>query len=208
VALTPPIKPYLEEKMAFALFHHPVLRPFWIQKVGEGVLNLLEGVIPKTWILDPRDVPPHAMIPGLKIGDRWITDWKDLGRLSQKERRFVIKPSGFSPYAWGSRGVTVGHDVSEQDWQRVIEEALGAFHQTPSVVQEFHKGRQVRAIYYDRSNLSIRELTGRVRLTPYYFVVHGKAELAGILATVCPLDKKLLHGMVDAVMVPCGIRNS
>jgi len=31
------------------------------------------------------------------------------------------------------------------------------------------------------------------------------AELAGILATVCPADKKVIHGMKDAVMVPCAI---
>jgi len=26
------------------------------------------------------------------------------------------------------------------------------------------------------------------------------------MATVVPIDKKLIHGMVDAVMVPCAIR--
>jgi len=30
-------------------------------------------------------------------------------------------------------------------------------------------------------------------------------ELGGILATVCPLDKKLIHGMREAVMVPCAL---
>jgi len=103
-----------------------------------------------------------------------------LGHLSQKERRLVIKPSGFSPLAWGSRGVTVGHDISEQNWQRVIEEALLAFSSTPSVLQEFHKGRQVEVAYYDLADRVIREMSGRVRLTPYYFVVDEKAELAGI----------------------------
>jgi hypothetical protein len=29
VAVTPPYKPALEEKLAFALLHHPALRPFW-----------------------------------------------------------------------------------------------------------------------------------------------------------------------------------
>ncbi|HLB02695.1 MAG TPA: hypothetical protein VJM77_06140, partial [Nitrospiria bacterium] len=206
VALTPPVKAFLEEKMAIALFHHPVLRPFWLKELGESTLGVLEGIFPRTWILDPREVPPYAVIPGLRVGDRWITDWRALGHLSQKERRLVIKPSGFSPLAWGSRGVTVGHDISEQNWQRVIEEALLAFSSTPSVLQEFHKGRQVEVAYYDLADRVIREMSGRVRLTPYYFVVDEKAELAGILATICPLDKKLLHGMVDAVMVPCGIR--
>lgn len=206
VALTPPVKPFLEEKMAFALFHHPVLRSFWFEKLGEFTFHLLEQLFPKTWILDPREVPPHAIIPGLVVGDRWITQWKDIGHMGQKERRFVIKPSGFSELAWGSRGVTVGHDVPEQRWQQVIGDALASFEQTPYILQEFYKGRRVEVSYYDTADHSIKTLAGRTRLCPYYFVIGGKAKLGGILATVCPLDKKLLHGMLDAVMVPCGLR--
>jgi len=29
--------------------------------------------------------------------------------------------------------------------------------------------------------------------------------LAGVLATICPKDKKIIHGMKDAVMVPCAV---
>jgi hypothetical protein len=48
-------------------------------------------------------------------------------------------------------------------------------------------------------------MAGRARLSPYYFVSGETAELAGILATVCPADKKIIHGMKDAVMVPCAV---
>ena len=44
---------------------------------------------------------------------------------------------------------------------------------------------------------------GRTRLTPYYFVVGDEVRLGGATATVVPMDKKLIHGMVDAVIVPC-----
>jgi hypothetical protein len=30
-------------------------------------------------------------------------------------------------------------------------------------------------------------------------------ELAGILATICSADKKIIHGMKDAIMVPCAV---
>jgi hypothetical protein len=49
-------------------------------------------------------------------------------------------------------------------------------------------------------------MQSRVRLTPYYFVVENTTHLAGILATLCPQNKKKIHGMVDAVMMPCAIR--
>ena len=43
---------------------------------------------------------------------------------------------------------------------------------------------------------------GRTRWCPYFYVIAGRTELAGILATVVPLDKMAVHGMVDAIMVP------
>jgi hypothetical protein len=45
-------------------------------------------------------------------------------------------------------------------------------------------------------------MKGRARLSPYFFVDGGKATLGGVLSTVCPADKKILHGMSEAVMVP------
>jgi hypothetical protein len=55
--------------------------------------------------------------------------------------------------------------------------------------------------YYDQAGLPAM-MKGRVRLSPYYFVSEGKTTLGGALATVCPADKKILHGMSDAVMIP------
>jgi hypothetical protein len=46
---------------------------------------------------------------------------------------------------------------------------------------------------------------GRLRLCPYYFVIGGKAKLSGALATFCPPDKKIIHGMQDAALLPCRV---
>jgi hypothetical protein len=55
-------------------------------------------------------------------------------------------------------------------------------------------------------------MPSRVRLCPYYFV-HGDGDaarphLGGVLATLCPADKKIIHGMRDAVLAPCAIEAS
>jgi hypothetical protein len=205
VVLTPPPKPQLEEKLLFALFHHPVLKSFWKNHLGEETVSVLTKIFPKTWILDPRPLPPHAIIPDLLIGDRPVSSFSDLKHLSQKERRFVIKPSGFSEMAWGSRGVLVGHDLSEEAFQKGLTMALDSFYKTPHILQAFHKGRQVEAEYQDSNNGDAIQMKGRARLSPYYFVEQGEPILSGILATVCPLDKKLIHGMSDAVMMPCAV---
>jgi len=55
-------------------------------------------------------------------------------------------------------------------------------------------------LYHDSG--TVQTMKGRVRLSPYFFVSEGKANLGGALATICPADKKILHGMTDAIMVP------
>jgi len=205
VALTPPMKPWLEEKMAFALVHHPALEPFWSHELGTDTYELLHRWMPKTWILDPRPVPPHAIIPGLTADGRSVSDWKVLAGLGQKGRRFVIKPSGFSELAWGSRGVSVGHDLPQTEWAAALEAALASFPRVPHILQEFRKGRHVAVSYHDPAKDDIVPMPGRVRLSPYYFIANDHVELGGVLATVCPLDKKLIHGMREAVMAPCAL---
>jgi hypothetical protein len=202
-SVTPPYKPALEEKSAFGLLHHPMLQPYWRAELGEDLFLHLTTIMPRTWILDPAPVPPSAVIPGLSIGDRGVMNWSDLAGATQKERHFVIKPSGFSELAWGSRGVSIGHDLPQNEWAAAINSALAAFPHTPYVLQEFHKGRQYQLDYFDPVTGEMKAMSGRARLSPYYFVTGEKAELAGILATICPADKKVIHGMKDAIMVPC-----
>ena len=203
VTITPPYKPALEEKAAFGLLHHPTLVAYWRRELGEDVFLHLSTVMPRTWVLDPAPVPPAAVIPGLSVGGRAVSNWSELAEATQKERHLVIKPSGFSELAWGSRGVSVGHDLPQSEWTAAIESALRSFPHTAYVLQEFHKGRQYHLEYFDPVTAEIQSMAGRARLSPYYFVTGEKVDLAGILATVCPADKKVIHGMKDAIMVPC-----
>ena len=208
VAVTPPYKPALEEKLAFALFHHPELISFWTQALPIETYENLRRLLPRTWVLDPQPVPPTAIIPDLRMGGRPLSDFRRLAQSSQKERQLVIKPSGFSELAWGSRGVSIGHDLPQTEWAVALDQALQAFPTTPYVLQEFHKGRLFESAYLDEHTDTVVPMSGRARLSPYYFVVGEKAELGGILATVCPANKKIIHGMVDAIMAPCAVGSS
>ncbi|HUI08301.1 MAG TPA: hypothetical protein VL486_14975 [Verrucomicrobiae bacterium] len=198
VTVTPPIKPQLEEKMLFAFLWMDTLRSFWREQLGDETLAALREVVPYTWIVDSTPLPPHAVIPELKIHD-----WHEMGRFSQKQRELVLKISGFSEHAWGSRGVYVGHDLPASGWGEAIQQALGGFATHPFILQRFEKSRSFDQPYFDFEANELRSFRARVRLCPYYFVVEDAARLAGILATVCPADKKILHGMPDAVMAPC-----
>lgn len=206
VKVTPPLKHHLEEKMLFALFHHPALAPFWREQLGLKSVEFLTQVLPPTWVMDPAPLPPHAVIPGLEMRNRAVTDWRQLKDGTQRERELVIKPSGFSPDAWGSRGVVIGHDLPQDEWGDAIERALSAFPQTPHILQRFRKGARVSVSYYDFVDDAVKQMHGRARLCPYYFVIEGEPRLTGVLATIAPLNKKAIHGMVDAVMAPASVR--
>lgn len=198
VRLTPPPKAFLEEKLWFGLFWMKPLESFWVRELGGRSFEALRKCIPRTWILDPAPLPPQAVYPGLEI-----QSWDELKTFSQKQRQLVLKISGFSERAWGSRGVVVGHDVSQTEWALAVEEALDSFPGQPWILQEFHAGAVFPARYFEDE--ALHSMSVRVRLCPYYFVEAGKTRCGGILATLCPSDKKLLHGMSDAILVPSSL---
>ena len=160
-------------------------------------------LLPQTWVLDPNPLPPQAVIVDLNVDGRPVGSWRELYKLSKSERQFVVKPSGFSPLAWGSRGVYIANDLTHDEWMAVIDGGLAMFDKSPQVLQRYHKARRVSADYLDLPTNTVRTMDGRVRLCPYYFVAGDEALLSGVLATVVPADKRLIHGMSEAIMVPC-----
>ncbi|MEI8293921.1 MAG: hypothetical protein WCG66_08005 [bacterium] len=195
--VTPPFKPALEEKLWFAFFWLKPLEDFWRRELGERAFLALQKVIPYTWLVDPAPLPRHAVLPRLEAHS-----WDDVSRFSQKRRSFILKVSGFSEQAWGSRGVVVASDLPQKEWQAELESALAAFPAQPHILQVFHAGRLFDAEYWTPALSEIQRMRGRVRLCPYFFVGEKSTRLGGALATICPDDKKLLHGMRDAILAP------
>ena len=189
ILITAPPKPVLEEKMLLALFWNESLEGFWKRELGEEDFVELRKVIPQSWIVEPD-----------------ARDWITLKNASQKKRRFVLKLSGFSELAWGGRSLRIGHDLSTEHWAEAIDHALASFPKAPYVMQPFEKGRRVPIDWFDFEKNELVPMEGRVRLCPYYFGTtdarndRDGVKLAGILATICPPDKKVIHGMRDAVM--------
>jgi hypothetical protein len=197
ITITPPIKPYLEEKMWFALFWMQPLREFWRRELGEKYFIKLQEVLPYSWLLDPTPLPQHAVIPRLEIHD-----WREAAKFSQKDRELLLKVSGFSPLGWGSRGIALGSDLSHAEWEKRIEHGLATFESSPTILQRFHKGRLFEHHYWDPDSGELKTMKGRVRLCPYYFVESDRVKLRGALATIAPADKKFLHGMSEAILAP------
>ncbi len=202
VSVTPPFKPWMEEKIWFALFWLKPLEGYWRKALGARAMSELRRVIPYSWVMNPEPLPVHAVLPGLGVNS-----WDEVADFSQKERELILKVSGFSETAWGSRGVVMAQDVPQVEWRAAVEEALGRYGDQPHLLQRFHKGRLVEQPWFDESIGEVVTMSGRVRLCPYYFLGDERARVkcSGALATICPADKKLLHGMTDAILVPTAV---
>jgi hypothetical protein len=124
-----------------------------------------------------------------------------MARFSQKQRDLVLKISGFSPQAWGARGVYVGSDMPAEEWAAHVQTALHEFPTHPRLLQRFIKGAIARQDFV-AENDEIVPLQGRARVCPYYFVKDDRVTLGGVLVTLVPADKKLIHGMRDAIISP------
>ena len=201
LVVTPPMVHTHEEKLSLALFHHHRLQGFWQEILTKTELKILKAMIPPSWIVDPTELPPGAYLDGpLSRGNR-LTSWMDLGKATKKERSLVLKASGFHETAWGAKSVVLGDDVSADEWCMALQSALGSFPNPVPIIQEFRKPvRLEHPVFTSDGETEI--MKGRLRLSPYYFIYEGRAHWAGTLATFCPADKKIIHGMKDGALMP------
>jgi hypothetical protein len=209
VAIAPPMRPFQEEKLTLALFHHHLLQDFWAEALSAKSLKLLRALIPPSWVIDPAPLPPGAVLDGPRVGGRALNDWRDLAGASQKERDLIIKISGYHETAWGARSVVLGSDCSREEWQAGLERAVALAPANLHVLQAYRKPRRIEHRLFETPQDGLPAVAsakaGRLRLCPYYFLVEGRARLSGALATFCPPDKKIIHGMTDAALLPCRI---
>lgn len=196
IKITPPPKPHLEEKMWFAFLHHQDLQSDWEQLLGRESLAYLQELIPPTWLLS-RDPVAFAGGP--------LGSLAKLKQASRRQRSYVLKPSGFSPLAWGGHGFSRGKDYTTSRWAETIDDYLALDSTTPYIIQAYQQSVPQFVQHYEHASESITSFEGKLRLCPYYFLHNEQITLSGALATLVPLSKPIIHGMTDAVMVPTAV---
>ena len=83
-----------------------------------------------------------------------------------------------------------------------LKNALGEWGRQPRLLQRFARLGTVSHPAWNEKTGESEDGSWRLRLCPYYLVTGEKVALHGALATLCPVDKKLVHGMEDAVLIP------
>jgi hypothetical protein len=103
--------------------------------------------------------------------------------------------------------VYLGSDLSVADWSAAVDLALRGFERNPFVLQRYYRPAAIGSEWFNFETGAIVPFKGRVRLCPFYFVLGdgdaARAQLGGVLATICPAEKKIIHGMSEAVLAPC-----
>lgn len=199
---TPPLKAFLEEKMWLAFLWLPSLEAHWIELLGAKYFSQLRSVVPRSWVLQETRLDPFKVIPWLNL-----PDFRELKNRQRYGKKFVIKESGYSQNSWGSKGVTMGNDLSTVEWGKSLENAIKGSADTPQILQELTMPRIVKHTRWNEDSGDLESFEGRARLSPYYVRNGKEILLAGIMATICPANKKIIHGMRDSVIVPVAVRS-
>ena len=181
----PGYKSHLEEKAMMAMFFDDEFESIFRMILGRHY-DLLKDILPPTYVL--HESPPS------KLG---ISNWEELAKISRKERRFVLKVSGFSDLGSWSKGVTFLNKLSQQQCREVIQEALAG--ETTFVIQEFKKGKNFQQEYYDFEKSNLAAMNGRVRFTPYFSARNGQMLTAK--TTMCA-NTDFIHAGTDSINSP------
>lgn len=183
----PPLRNIFEHKALMGLFHLPEYRKFWEDELGT-YFDLLEKIIPKTWILKPGWISGE-MLDNLK-------------KKIKNERRYIIKSS----IGYGSKGIVFGDQMNDQKWREFLETIEKGGSSELLIMQEFVESKKYSCIIVDRNKGAEQLKDLRIRLTPVFIKINNEIRLAEIVATF--RRSKIVHGTSNgerAVIIPSQI---
>lgn len=114
----PSLTPQFEEKALLALLWDIRFREFFIRELGQKSFWFLRKIIPMTWIVGNEKFLDIARIASRKNVPGTIT----LMKMIDKNLRFVIKVSGYSPDERGAKGVRFVQKMSSEELRSYIRE--------------------------------------------------------------------------------------
>ena len=201
--VTAPFKSYLEEKLLFYLFHHPELDEFWRGALGTDTQARLQRMLPPTWLLDPQPIPPTAAVdPPLMAGKRRIRHWDDLRGLSQRERRLVLKPSGFSELPGAAAASPSGTTSTRRYGTRPSTRRWQASSRPRTSSSNSTRAAALGVSYYDVEFDAIRPMTGARAYRRTTWSWTARPGYAACWSRSCPPSNKVIHGTSESVMMP------
>ena len=186
------MRAFQEEKLSMALFHHRILEDFWKEHLSKRSYAILKKLIPQTWVMDPVELPPNAVLDAPFVNGKPIARWEQLIDAGKRERNLILKISGFHESAGGLAVWSWGVIHHERNGRTAIWSAVSMASTSLHILQSVRKAEAgVHPVYSEEGSEFLWR--GRVRLCPYYFVDDAQqaVDLRGILATFVLRIKKL-----------------
>ena len=150
---------------------------------------MLKKLVPHSWVVDPVELPPNAVLDAPWVAGKPIHRWDQLAEASQKERNLILKASGFHETAWGARSVVLGSDVPRDEWLAALRHACEMAPRTLHILQEYKKPMRLKHPVYNAEG-QLYEMEGRLRLCPFYFVREDHARPRRRAGHVLPRGQK------------------
>lgn len=178
----PGLSPQMEEKAVLALIWDKRFDGYFRDRLGEESVLFLRQLIPPTWVVGSESY----FLPG------GFDSALELSQRSSRNRRYVLKSSGFGDNpSWGE-GVNFLHKLSANKCAQIITKTVNDA--DLYIIQEYKEGIKISSSYLE--NGSVIKFEGRARITPYYAV--GDGSLLAIKATL-RANTELIHASTDSI---------
>ncbi len=186
----PTATPQFEEKALLSFIWDKRYKEFLNEKLGKAEFELLRKIIPKTWVLGEEKYIDGGL-PSGKI------DSMGLAELGKRNRKFVLKQSGFSTASSWGEGVMFLHKMSGNKASEMIKLA-SEDKEHLYIIQEFNQGRNVPMEFIEADRIS-KSIDAKIRITPYYaYMGMEKGKLIGAKVTGCE-NTEYIHASTASI---------
>ena len=126
-----------------------------------------------------------------------VNNTLDIANLKKRDRKLVLKQSGFSSGSSWCEGVVFLHKVSHKTIEEKLERACSD-NEHLYIIQDFKEGRQQTMEYIDNEG-TVATMNAKIRITPYYsYLGASKGELIAAKVTGCE-NTEYIHGTTASI---------
>lgn len=186
----PSSTPQFEEKALLSFIWDKRCLEFLKAKLGKSDFELLRKVIPKTWILGEEQYVDGGLLNGKETSI-------DLMGLGKKNRKFVLKQSGFKDSSSWGEGVIFLHKIGGQKASEMLKSALDD-REHLYIIQEFNQGKVMQMSFINEEGI-FQNVNVKLRLTPYYaYMGNDKGKLIAAKITGCE-NTEYIHASTASI---------
>ncbi len=201
--LYPALNHFIEEKLSLSVIHCIEYEKYLLCHMSKDELDILKKYTPKTYLINKRT---KTIFPNpIELNNTMLTTLDDIISYSRNNKfNFILKTSGFSDCHSTSKGII---DLSSKNTKNISAKLnwTDKFKEH-FILQEKIESKAISARYFDFDKKKILSITGKARLTPYYFFYDNSFHLSS--AHIVIRDNPDVHFADDAIVTTALIQEN